>query len=72
MAGRQISVSRRFEVGGRVQTNLERSTMTKRETDIGQQNDAPLTRGFVHHCAAHARRIVSLVREFGVVRARHG
>jgi len=57
---------------GAAQTNLERSTMTKRETDIGQENDAPLICGFVHHCAARARRISALGRAFCVVRARHG
>jgi hypothetical protein len=46
--------------------------MTKRETDIGQQNDAPLAGVFVAHCAPRARRITRLVRTFRAARAKHG
>jgi hypothetical protein len=57
---------------GAVQTNLERSTMTKRETDIGNRSDAPLIGGFALHCAVRARRIFPLVRAFRFARARNG
>jgi hypothetical protein len=56
---------------GAAQTNLERSTMAKREMDIGNRSDAPLIGGLDHHCAVRARRIFPLVRGVRFARARH-
>jgi hypothetical protein len=56
---------------GAAQTNLERSTMAKREMDIDNRSDALLIGGFDLHCAVRARRISPLVRGFRFARAGH-
>jgi hypothetical protein len=56
---------------GAAQTNLERSTMAKREMDIDNQSDALLIGGLDLHCAVRARRISTLVRGICFARARH-